>query len=147
MAQNVELTSEILQVNAISIDPLTLLNPGTKALTASVTTNGGNITGATITTTKMAATITCIGPSSGAVTLATSAGGTFTLTVVNSNVGAGDQCFATVNNAGNSGGNPEIAMIAPSAGALVITVVNSGSVAANVAFSGNLAISYAVFKN
>jgi hypothetical protein len=141
MAQNIDQTGNIIQASAFSIDtPDVFGSSGSKALTGNVSTAGGNITTATVTTTKYAGTVT-MGATSGAP-LTTSAGGTFVLTINNTNIGATDTVLASVAYASGSGGIPTIATIAPSAGAVVITVTNTGT----TAFTANLAVSYAVFK-
>ena len=145
-ANTVDLTGNLVEASAFSIDtPDVFGSSGSKSLTTGVSTAGANITTATITTTKYAGTILLSG-TSGAL-LAQSGGGTFTLTINNSNIAANDTVYATTTftNTTNVQGNPTIGMIAPSAGAVVITVVNAAPAA--TAFCGQLSVSYVVFKN
>jgi len=75
--------------------------------------------------------------------LATAAGGTYTLTLTNSAVGAADMVFVTLWNGTNTGGSPSDTTVKPAAGSVVIVVQN---IHATTAFNGTLKIGFMVVK-
>jgi len=98
----------------------------------------------TATATAGAATLS---ESAGKVTseaLTTAAAATYTLTITNTRVEAGDQAFASVANGTNSAGAPVVQTVTPGNGTLVIVVRNSH---ASAAFNGTLRVSFLVLKN
>ncbi len=146
--QVTDLTGNILQVSAISVDPTSAETGNlTKAYTALVTAGGLNtqvISSGRVTSYSATITQTATATSG---TIATSSSGFFTYTINNPNIADTDIVLATVKNVNNTNaaGVPTIGTIAPSAGAVVITITNVSPV--GQAFSGGFAISYIVFKN
>jgi hypothetical protein len=76
--------------------------------------------------------------------LTTAAAATYTLTITDNQITATDQVMASLTNGTNSAGSPDIILVTPGAGSLVITVQN---VAAAAAFNGTLKISFVRFVN
>lgn len=68
--------------------------------------------------------------------LVTAAGATYTLTITNDQVTVDSIALVTVKNGTNATGAPVVSTITPSAGTLVVTVVNAGT----VALSGTLVL-------
>jgi hypothetical protein len=97
----------------------------------------------TVAATSGAATLN---KASGKVTtesLVTAAGSSYTLTLTNSQIAAADMVMATACYGTASTGVPDITLVTPAAGSVVIVVQN---VHASVAFNGTLVISYVSFK-
>jgi hypothetical protein len=76
--------------------------------------------------------------------LTTAAGTTYTLTLTNSNVAAGDQVFASVSLGTATTGMPTITTTKAGAGSVVIVVQN---VHASAALNGTIKIAFFVLKN
>lgn len=106
-------------------------NTAAKAVTAVGTTT------ATATLNNMAGNVT-------SASLTTAAGGTYTLTLTNSNIAVGDQVMVDVGNGTNSGGQPTVANVTPGAGQVVVVVQN---IHGTTALNGTIIIAFVVFKN
>lgn len=107
------------------------LDTGTKTATAVGTTT------ATATLSKMSGVVT-------SAALTTAAGGTWVLTLTNSDIAATDQVFASVGNGTSTTGTPMVATVTPAAGSVVVTVQN---IHASAALNGTITLSFAVVKN
>jgi hypothetical protein len=75
--------------------------------------------------------------------LTTAAGATYTLTLTNDAIAAGDMVFASVQDGTSNAGTPAITTVAPAAGSVVIIVQNIHS---SNAVNGTLKISFFVVK-
>jgi hypothetical protein len=76
--------------------------------------------------------------------LTTAAAASYTLTLTDSQVAAGDQVFASVQYGTSTTGTPVITKITPGAGSVVIVVQN---IHASAALNGTIKISFFVLKN
>lgn len=76
--------------------------------------------------------------------LTTAAGASYTLTLTNSSVAAGDQVFASVQYGSATAGTPCITRVTPGSGSVVIVVQN---IHASAALDGTIKISFLVVKN
>lgn len=103
---------------------------------AGVAIEGGTVTGSsgTATLNRLAGVITT-------ESLATAAGATFTETLTNNMIAAGDIVLAMVNTAGT--GTPTVCKVAVTAGQVVIVVQN---IHASAPFNAALTISFVVIK-
>jgi hypothetical protein len=98
----------------------------------------------TATATAGAATLNAAG--SGVVTseaLTTAAAATYTLTLTNDMIAAGDVVLASVKYGTSTTGSPVVTQVTPAAGSVVIIVQN---IAASAAVNGTLKISFVVVK-
>lgn len=101
--------------------------------------------GSTKTASASAGAATLNSPS-GVVTseaLTTAAAATYTLTLTNSCVAAGDIVLASVGNGTNSAGTPTMCSVTPAAGSVVVVVRNSH---ASAALNGTLTIAFTIVK-
>lgn len=121
-------TKNVMQDGLWSVDGDLQMSTGTKTATAvagaaTLNKNGGVVTSEALTTV---------------------AGADYTLTLTNSQIAAGDQVFASVQNGTNSAGEPVVGAVTPGAGQVVIKVRNAH---ATDAFNGTLKVSFVRFKN
>jgi len=75
-------------------------------------------------------------------TLSTAAGGTYTLTITNTQVAAGDLCMASVAYGTSTTGTPNVARVQVSAGQIVIIIQN---IHASAALNGTIVVNYVCF--
>lgn len=101
--------------------------------------------GGTKTATAVAGAVT-LNKSSGVITseaLTTAAAATYTLTITNNLVAAGDIPFASVSFGTNTTGLPEVSSVTAGAGTLVVVVRNAH---ASAALNGTIKVSFANLK-
>lgn len=77
--------------------------------------------------------------------LTTAQNAIYTLTITNSEVEAGDIVMASVANGTNTQGTPMIGRVQPSAGSLVVQVINKH--ATSQAFNGTVKVAFHVIKS
>lgn len=98
----------------------------------------------TATATAGAATLNKLSGKVTSEALTTAAGATYTLTVTNSTVVAGDLVFASLANGTNTTGSPGVVRATPGAGTITLTVRNGD---ASAALNGTVVVSFMVIKN
>lgn len=112
---------------------------------APVTTSALHLDTGTKTATAVAGAAT-LNKMSGVVTseaLTTAAGGTYLLTLTNSDIAAADIVLASVNLGAGTGGVPCVTAVKPGAGSVTILIQN---IHASAAFNAAIVISFAVLK-
>ncbi|GAB6842371.1 hypothetical protein HNR00_003579 [Methylorubrum rhodinum] len=124
-----------LTIGALAQSPAILRPPGGLAL------DGGT---KTTTATAGAATLNKLSGKITSEALTTAAGATYTLTLTNSTVAAGDIVFASLANGTNTTGSPGVVRVAPGASSVTITVRNGDAAAA---LNGTVVVSFMVLKN
>jgi hypothetical protein len=77
-------------------------------------------------------------------TLSTIAGASYTLTLTDSSIASADQVFASVQYGTATTGSPDVTLVTPGAGQVVIIIQN---IHATAALNGTIKIAFAVFKN